>query len=81
MADIGTLFIGFSGDDYETLIKNATIAAYLDGKVTPINVEGVTYYIFDGDNFELLEMAEDADIIFDLMEFEYLKSTWNIIGF
>ena len=44
MADIGTLFIGFSGDDYETLIKNATIAAYLDGKVTQMSKELPTIF-------------------------------------
>ena len=82
MADIGETFVGFTGADYETLMGYQAIADYLEDKVTPITVEGVTCYIFNGSDFEFIELLEEEglDETDYFTYFKYLKSTWNITG-
>ena len=78
MADFGTLYVGFTAEDYDALTSIDAIAAYLTGKVTKITIEGEDFYIFNGDESYLIELTEDTDIEYELRGFVYLKSTWSL---
>lgn len=78
--EFGELYSGFFASDYETIVAdNEALAEWIEENM--VQVAGGAYYVFNGDQFELMELFELYGLTDFVTTFVYLRSTWQINGF
>ena len=75
-------YVGFSEEDYNSLaeLDLEGLSDFL-AECSKIDIDGITFYVFSGNEFDLLEFFENNDLTYDLQYFSYIKSTWSVSGF
>ena len=79
--EIGSSYVGLTAEDYNAIIAlgNETVNAFLREYLSP--VAGDAYYIYSGDQVDLIEILEEVGYEDYVSYFAYLKSTWVMNGF
>ena len=75
-------YVGFNAADYAALSEYSAIMSYLEGKIKEVTIGGQKFYVFTGEDWELLELLEGyPDLSIEVLWFSYQKSTWSTVGF
>ena len=78
--EFGQLYGGFFASDYEAIVgTNETLAEWIADNMELV-ADG-KYYVYAGDQFELMELFELYDRTDFVTTFTYLRSTWQLSGF
>ena len=77
----GKDYAGLTAADYAFIVSQGIdeINEWLEDNMLP--VQNGAYYVYEGDQFEMIEQLEFYDFQGYVNFFIYLRSTWQIKGF